>query len=362
MRFNYKLIIAMLVLAIFAVGSVSAAENVTADIVDDNVDEIVVDEVAIDDVSTDTIEESTGNDEILTAVSYTVNASMDSNTINSYIALANTNGGGTINFKNGTYTDMALNLKSNVHLIAESNVILIGAGSTHVIEVANVENFTINGFKINGNDATGTSVSAIHGSFATNGLITGNTLYNAKNGININKKYDNLTIENNNIYGITYDGISLANPQGNSIFSSLVGATIRNNNISSGEYGMFIGGSFKGTISGNRITGSDVGIQFLGKPNNSSGHLSASIYGNYISGVTTGIELFNPDVIYLNMYLNNIYTVDSSNNYAIAYNSYFAKASTGYMSATLNILNGKINQTLINQFDLFLYNSGYTVC
>ncbi len=362
MRFNYKLIIAMLVLAIFAVGSVSAAENVTADIVDGNVDEIVVDEVAIDDVSTDAIEESTGNDEILTAVSYDVDASMNSTTINSYIDLANASGGGTINFAAGNYTDMALILKSNVHLIGGANVILTGTGSTHVIEVANVENFTISGFKINGNDPTGASVSAIHGSFATNGVISGNTLYNAKNGININKKFDNLTIENNNIYGITYDGISLANPQGNNIFSSLVGATIRNNNISSGEYGMFIGGSFKGTISGNRITGSDVGIQFLGKPNNSSGHLYASIYGNYISGVTTGIELFNPDVIYLNMYLNNIYTVDPSNNYAIAYNSFFAKATGGHIYVTLNILSGLINQTLINQFDTFLFNSGYTIC
>ena len=311
----------MLVIAIVAVGSVSAAENVTTDIAGNDIEEINADEVAIDDVSTDDADE--GNDEIVSQSNdQTVDSSMNSSQIDYVISQVSGAGGGTVTFSSGTYYNMNLTLKSNVALLADGAVYLVGNRQNHVIEVANVENFTISGFSIDARYIEGISsnVSAIHGSFATNGVIKNNVLYEGYNGININKKYDNLTIENNTIMGVRYDGISLANPQNNDYYDTIIGVTLRNNDISSGSYGIFIGGTFKGSISDNKIRYSNCGIQFLGKPDATSGHLNATLYNNNISYVSVGIEMFHPDVRYLNLTSNYISVYSPNYDYAISTN------------------------------------------
>ena len=355
----------MLVLAIVAVGSVSATEDVSADVIDDSVDDAVVDEIATDDAQTDDADEISDDVVTPTRSSYTVNSNMNSSEINDAIDYVSSNGGGTVTFATGTYNNMALTLKNNTALVAEENVFLLGNGVNHVIEVQNVENFTITGFSIDVNYVSGSNynVTGIHGSFATNGLIYGNTIYDGFDGININKKYDNLTIENNEIYAMTRDGVSLANPQNNDNYNTIIGANIINNRIRTSNFGIFIGGTFKGNISNNNIRYSHCGIQFLGKPYNNTGHLITNISGNSIVSVTTGIQLFNPDVIYLNVTSNEIETYNYYSGYTIQTNGNFSKSTNGFIGFYANDLYGCIKQSFINITDVFNnIANGYRVC
>ena len=356
MRLNYKILIAMLVLAIFAVGSVSAAEVVTDDVVSDSVDNVVIDDVPLTDSAQD--EDDTIYDEIQTTRGYDVNDSMDSNTINQYISAAST-GSGVVNFTPGTYSNMALVLQDNVALYGNGATIY-GNGADNVFTVTGKASFTITGFNIIVNS---TQKAAIYGSNVVNSAITNNNITGGKDGINIFQTYSGLTITGNTISGVTRDAISLVNHKtfSDSEWSNWPSSVISNNNITGGQYAMFFGGNFKGTISGNTINNSTYGMQFAGKKNETNGKLYANIYGNTMSGVQTGIDMNHPSVVYLNMYLNNIVTVNPTANYAISCNSYFINGTHSQMYVYLNNLNGLVKQSFISKCTLFYSNTNYTI-
>ncbi|MBR4448191.1 hypothetical protein [Methanobrevibacter sp.] len=353
---KYSLLIALLVLAIFAVGSVSAADNITAD------SDVPADDIAVDDVSADLTDEQkeTTSDieadvadetENLRTTSYHVNNSMDLTTIQGYID--NAADGSTIYFDAGNYTGVTLTLtKSNV-VYSGYGANLTGTGSNHVFNLANnLNNFTICGFNINVNDNSD-EYSAIYGSFISNGNINHNTFYNGANGININKKYDNMTVEDNIIYGMTNDGISFAQPNSNSNINTLGNTYISRNNITNCKYGIFVGGNFKGVISDNNIVVNDGrstptwGIQSAGKKPGAISNIVANITGNTITGVQTGIEFINMTVISLNINYNNITTV-SNTTYTIDYGTNFSVAANGEFYMYYNRLCGKIKKSLLD--------------
>ncbi|WP_305555069.1 right-handed parallel beta-helix repeat-containing protein [Methanobrevibacter sp. V74] len=266
MRLNYKIVIAMLVLAIFAVGSVSAAEVVADDVIDDSVDDVVIDDVPLSDSVQD--EDDSIDDEIQTTRGYDVDDSMDSDTINRYI---NTTSTGVVNFTPGTYKSMALVLKDNVALYGNGATIY-GNGTDNVFTITGKSNFTITGFNIIVNS---TQKAAIYGSNVSNVAITDNTITGGKDGINIFQTYNATTITGNTISGVTRDAISLVNHKtfSDSEWSNWPSSVVSNNNITGGQYAMFFGGNFKGTISGNTITNSTYGMQFAGKKNETNGKL-----------------------------------------------------------------------------------------
>lgn len=356
MRLNYKIVIAMLVLAIFAVGSVSAAEVVADDVIDDSVDDVVIDDVPLSDSVQD--EDDTIYDEIQTTRGYDVNDSMDSDTINRYINTTST-GSGVVNFTPGTYKSMALVLKDNVALYGNGATIY-GNGTDNVFTITGKSNFTITGFNIIVNS---TQKAAIYGSNVFNVAITDNTITGGKDGINIFKTYENVTITGNTISGVTRDAISLVNHKtfSDSEWSNWPSSVVSNNNITGGQYAMFFGGNFKGTISGNTITNSDYGMQFAGKKNETNGKLHANIYGNTMTGVQTGIDMNHPSVVYLDIYLNNIVTANPTVNYAISCNSYFINGTHSQMYVFLNNLNGLVKQSFISKCTLFYPNTNYII-
>ena len=346
------MIMALLVLAIFAVGSVSAADDIATDS-DVPVDDLVVDEVSTDDAVEQEDASSDANKIVNTRYNENVAAGSSSSAIDAKITAVYNNGGGNVYFENGTYSDISIHMKSNVNLIG-NNSRLIGTGSSHVINLPNnLNNFTISGFIIDVNNYNpDDKISAIHGSFITNGVISDNTIYNGTNGININKKYDNMTVENNIIYNMSRDGISFAQPNQNSNINTLGHTSISGNNVTNCTFAIFVGGNFNGTISNNTINMCSCGIQSLGKKDGQISNIIANITGNKMINVTTGIEFINMTVISLNIDSNNITTI-SNETFAITSSDYFAKASGGELSITDNDVYGIIKQSIIDMCDYY---------
>lgn len=309
--FNKKvtLMLALLVLAVFAIGSVSASDYIATDS-DVSVDDIVVDEVSTDDV----VENN--------QITYNVDSSMTNDEINDAVSRTPENTRATVNYAFGTYYNVSIALQSNT--IYEGNgATLVGDGTHDIFSGNNVNNFTIRNFIIDVNGAR----HGIYGHHIYNSTITNNTIVNCEDAINIYQIHENLTITDNTIYNFTGDGISLVNFQDYSTeddgLVNFVGSIVSRNKISGGAYGMFFGGNFKGEISDNNISGSNVGIEFKGKKSGHNGQLNATISGNNITGASTGINMFNPGVKYLNFTHNNVYVADSTYDYAIDINENF---------------------------------------
>lgn len=292
------LVIAMIVLAIFAIGSVSASDNITTDI------NVPADDIEIEDIS---VEEDVGNDEI---VSSTINVNNNSDI---QTEINNAASYDVINFANQTYENFHVTLKDNLTLIG-NGAILIGDGSHDLFTVTGCNNIVITGFIMDINSSTH---AAVYGSAVTNVVVKNNTMENGRDGISFFRSYADVTIEDNIINNISRDAISLANPQGTAKWDTLVGAIINNNKITNAVYGIFIGGAFKGTISNNELINGTYGMEFAGKPTASQGKLIANIVNTTISGYTTGINMFHPDVISLSFDNVNIIVNDNSNEYAI---------------------------------------------
>ena len=334
------LLMAMLVLAVFAVGSVSAAENVNTDI------DVPTEEIEIDD-SVDVTDEQEGLESLNNNLGTTFN--VDNTTDIQYII--DNNDGFTINFASQNYDNVALNIINKTNIVFNgNNAILKGDGINHVFNLQNVDNFTFTGFNINTNFISADhNVSAIYGSFVTNAIINNNTFHNGANGININKKYDNLTVEDNIIYDMNYDGISFAHPNSNSGSVNNLGVSyISRNSITNCLYGIFIGGNFRGVIEDNNISDCTWGIQSAGKKNGVISSIVANITGNTISGVQTGIEFINMTAISLNFISNNIYTNNYMYNYTVNYGGSFSNLTNTSISFYHNILGGAIKRSLIN--------------
>lgn len=332
---------ALLVLAIFAVGSVSAADDIATDS-DVPVDDIVVDEVSTDDAVEQEDASSDANKIVNTRYNENVAVGSSSSAIDAKINTVYNNGGGNVYFTQGDYYNISINMKSNVNLIG-NGARLIGTGSSHVINLPNnLNNFTISGFEIDVNNATGKS-SAIYGSFITNGVIANNTMYNGANGVNINKYYDNMTVENNIIYDMNNDGISFANPSTNSDIATLGKTYITNNTIYSCQWGIFAGGNFKGEIANNRISNCTYGMEFAGKPKANNGVLNATLFNNTISCCDYGINMFHPNVLYL--YLDFM-VFDDICEYDIYTNSAFGTYT--YIGVYNSIFDAGVTQAFFN--------------
>lgn len=336
---KYILFLAMLVLAIFAVGSVSAADNVTADI------DVPTEDIAVDDVSVD---ETVENDDTTggTRDTYDVYETYTSTQINSAISNAATTTH-QVSFAPGTYNNTALTLVSNVNLIG-NGAKLVGDGVNTVINVADCDNFTITGFEIDGNYISPAhNITIIRGSSVTNGNINNNILYNAYSGINIFRSYANMTIENNIVRDMIYDGISLAHPNSNNNINDDVYSSISGNNVTNCTYAIFIGGNFKGEISNNNITACGWGIQSVGKKEGAISNIIANITGNKMVNVNKGIEFINMTVISLIIDSNEI--IANTNGYTIDYGTNFSRASTGILNVTYNEFTGIIKRSFINK-------------
>jgi hypothetical protein len=354
MKQKYFIFMAMLVLAIFAVGSVSASEDIATDI-DVPTDDIAIDDVTVGEVvENNEITDNGGNRDITYDV-YEYNSSTE---IDNVITAAST-GSHVVNFAPGTYNDTVLHMKDNVSLIG-NGARLIGTGTSHVINLPNyLNNFTISGFIIDvNNNYQPDKISAIYGSFINNGRIANNIMFNGTNGININKNYANMTIEDNVIYNMSYDGISLAHPNSNCNINDPTYTYISRNNITNCTFGIFSGGNFRGEISNNNIANCDCGIQFAGKKDGQISNIIADITGNTIVNVTTGIEFINMTAISLYIFTNVITTNDNSTDYTIAYDN-FNNSTESSIWVLSNTLDGKIKQSFINKTFIFLnYEDG----
>ena len=141
MKKQYLIFMAMLVLAIFAVGSVSAEDNVTTDI-DVPTEDIAIDDVPVGDVDEGNDASSDANKIVNTRYNSYITAGSSSSVIDAAITTVNSNGGGNVYFTQGDYYNISINMKSNVNLIG-NGARLIGTGSSHVINLPNnLNNFT----------------------------------------------------------------------------------------------------------------------------------------------------------------------------------------------------------------------------
>lgn len=298
------LLMAMLVLAVFAVGSVSAAENVTTDI------DVQTDDIALDDVS---VEEAVDQEEIteeVTTNSPTIYNVNHTSNFTYYMSTANSSNKVILNFTDDTYDDFSLTLNSYVELWG-NGVTLNGAASQDIFTVTNTNNIVIKDFIIN----VGSNAAAIYGHHVTHSVFTNNTITGGKDGINIFQIHKNLTITDNTISGFTRDGISLVNFDtfNDTAWNDFVASNVSGNKITGGQYGMFFGGNFKGVISDNKINGSTVGVEFAGKRTPTNGRLYADFDNNTIVNVSTGINMLHPNVEFFNITSCNI----NASQYAI---------------------------------------------
>lgn len=335
--------IAMLVVAIVAMGSVSATENVTTDVA------VPTEEVSVDDV----VENSNVETSTSEYTQYTVTTSSDLADISEKIGNG-TYTGYQFNFEAGTYNNFTMNTGINNKFVGNGANII--SGGDNLFTVTGSSNIVITGF----NMTNAAEKAAVYGSNVVNFTITDNVINGGKDGINVFQTYEGATITGNTISEVTRDAISLVNHKtfSDSEWASWNPSTISGNVITGGEYGMFFGGNFKGTIGSNNISGTDYGIEFAGKKAATNGRLNATISGNKILNVTTGISMNHPDVILLDITGNIINTTNTSINYAILAGTNFVKDASGIIYVRNTVLNGIVSTSFINATNIASGNSG----
>lgn len=351
------LILTMLVLAVFAIGAVSATDDIATDI-EEPTDDIAIDDIAVDDDSVDeTVEiQETAQTRTVTYTPMPITTNSDLDNISAELALGHYNGY-QFNFENGTYTNFSMFTGNNTKFVGNGATII--GSSDNLFKIANSHNVIITGF----NMQVATGKAAVYGANVNNTEIINNNITGGKDGINIMQTHDNITITGNRITNVTRDAISLVDHQtlSDDQWAERGYSTISNNIITGNcEFGMFFGGNFKGTIEDNVINGSVCGIEFAGKKAVTNGRLEVDIISNEMSNVQTGIDMYHPGVEYLYMGLNDIETLDNDTCFAIKINSNFAKVTDGEIWAYNNYLHGKINQTFINACNAFSGNYGYS--
>lgn len=143
------------------------------------------------------------------------------------------------------------------------------------------------------------------------------------------------------------NGIALAshNPETNT------STTISGNIINDTVYGIFLGGHFKGNITYNKITNTQVGLQTTGRPGPGDGSLIADIKYNIIPGIL----MENPNVIYLNLSKNKLGQLNNT-SYSIQTNENFNK--TGVIYVKNNYISHKVSKTFKNATNKASGNKG----
>ena len=236
-----------------------------------------------------------------------VNSDMDSQEIQGIIDIANA--GDTINFTteiDDIYPGISLTINKPLNLIG-NGVTLVGTGSSNVLTISGTTGVNITNFDINVNGLR----NGITGSNVISAIIANNTIRNGGDGINIFMMYKDLTIENNTITNMSTsfgDGISLVNHDLN--VETTTTSRIRNNIIDDVDFGIFLGGNFNGTISGNSINDVSIaGMNITGKHNATLGSLNADIiFNNITNAADIGIAMETPNLVYLNLTNNNVYS------------------------------------------------------
>lgn len=288
---------------------------------------------------------------------YFVNTGMTLSYIQECIENSSSVGGGSVIFSSGNYYNMALKAQDNVNLIGQ-NAVLYGDGRNYIINLANTNNVGITGFTIMINSNTSNGISGFN---VNNCRISNNTILNGGDAINIFKYYTNLTINNNTIRNMTGkwgDAISLVCHNQSIIMDNWVGATISNNIIDNIIFGIFVGGNFKGIISGNVISNSNEGMHFQGKGAKTNGILNVSLIDNTLENIVTGIEMEHPHVDKFSISSNEI-TANSMYGYAIKTNSYFNKSANGYIEVIDSDFYGLIDAVFYNATDFESGNNGF---
>lgn len=261
----------------------------------------------------------------------------------------------TVNFltsQGTTYSNVSLTApKDNVEWIG-NGVTLVGGGRS-IFTITNRTGLTIKDFIININNDT---ADGITGNNVYNCTIENNVITNGDDGINIYQRYAGLTIRNNTINNVDRDGISLVNHDNltNTSFNALDPTTIEDNNIQNVVYGIFLGGNFKGDITGNTIGGTTAGLTITGKPTSVNGKLDAYIADNNIAGIAMECH----EVLSLTLFNNAIsqlgttgYSILTNTNFGyaadaiwIVYNQFSAPVDTTFRTSAyvwiLNFLNG----------------------
>ncbi len=338
------LIFSLLVLAVFAIGSVSASDDIATG------SDVPTDDITVDDVSVDETYES---EKVVEPTRSTTTYNVD-NTTDIQSIISGSTDSIVINFANQTYKNFALTLNNSVTLNG-NGAKLIGDGSHDLFTLTGKSNIVISGFIM---DINSTTHAAAYGSAVTNVVIKNNTIENGRDGISFFRSYDNVTIEDNKMNNFSRDAISLANPQGTANWDNLVGAIINNNKISNAVYGIFIGGAFKGNISNNDLINGTKGIEFAGKPTETQGKLCVAIVNTTITNFTTGINMFHPNIIYLLFDNVNITVNDNSTEYAINTNYYFHVSGSIIVESNCHF-NGLISEDFEDELWTWLKKFGW---
>lgn len=273
------------------------------------------------------------------AATVDVNSGMSNADIQGYIN--NATPGDTINFASGTYNNISLTINKALNMVGNGATIL-GNGSS-VFTITGANGLTINGFNININSTTGGD--GITGKNVFNCVIENNDISHGDDAINIFQSYKNLTIQNNNVNNMNSgrDGISLVNHNATNI-ETTTSTKILNNNLHSVSYGIFLGGNFQGTVSGNVITGTTYGMNITGKATATQGILNANITYNTL----TGIAMECPHVQNLNLSHNTISQLGNT-GYSLLTNNF---NNDGSIYVTYNTFSYPVSQNFRDQAEL----------
>jgi len=270
----------------------------------------------------------------VSATTYNVDSSMTNTQIQSTIT--NAANGDTINFASGTYNGINLTATHNLNFVG-NGAVLVGIGDDDVLDISSTTGTNITGFNINLNNSDN---DGIVGQYVYNCRIENNNITNGNDAINIFREYRNAIINNNNINDMDRDGISLVNCGDPETSTS---TTVTNNNIDGTAYGIFSGGHFKGTISGNTISDSNsMGIQIIKKQG--VGNLYANITYNEITETPIAMELgLNvPSLLLDHNYMDGTsysiqtitgFTYPTPHDITVTYN-YLNTVSTDFINAT----------------------------
>ncbi len=228
--------------------------------------------------------------------------------------------GENVTFESGPLNYTGINLTVNKALNLQGNgAILVGGGSS-IFTITGTNGVTIRDFIININNNT---ADGITGSNVYNCNITNNTIMNGDDGINIFMHYGGLIIANNTITDMNNgrDGISLVNHNTTIDMDTYAPTLIEGNTIDDVQYGIFLGGNFKGTITNNDVTGTVAGMNITGKRAATNGILNATICNNTIN---RGIAVEVPNISFLELCYNIITGVVDDTEYSILTNDVFA--------------------------------------
>lgn len=258
----------------------------------------------------------------VSATTWNITSDMNNSVIQGYIDGATA--GDILDFVNAsaTYngsTGIALTVNKNNLTFLGNGATLVGGGSS-IFTITGTNGVTIKDFIININNNT---ADGITGSNVYNCNITNNTITNGDDGINIFMHYGGLTITNNTITDMNNgrDGISLVNHNTTIDMDTYAPTLIEGNIIDDVQYGIFLGGNFKGTITGNSISATVAGMNITGKKAATNGILNATICNNNITG---GIAIEVPNISFLELCYNIITGVVDDTEYSILTNDVFA--------------------------------------